>query len=325
MKTRYLGLELRSPVIVGSSPYTADADHIRACARHGAGAVILKSIFEEQILRQSASLAYASDAGMGDAGEYLSRYLDADYRNRFLRLVRDAAATNVPVIASINCVASEPSWADYARSLAGEGAAALELNVFLLPTDRHTSSSELEDGYVEIVRQVVEAVPVPVSVKLPLRLTNILSVADRLLARGARGVVLFNRFFEPDIDIEEMVFTPSSPFSNAAELRNVLRSAALCTAAIPQLDLSVSTGIHDGPAAVKGLLCGARTVQLCTAIRNKGYEAIGTIDRFIDRWAARHGFDSIEAFRGRMSYGSANDDLLQRVQYMQHFPNETAL
>lgn len=321
MKTEYLGLELRSPVVAGSSPYTSDAEHLRACVRHGAGAVVLKSIFEEQILRQAASLERASREGMGDAGEYLQRYLGDAYRGQFLRLVRDAAATNVPVIASINCIASDPAWADYARSLANAGASALELNIFLQPTDRHRSSGELEHGYAEVVRQVVAAVPVPVSVKLPMRLTNFLAVADMLLGYGARGVVLFNRFFEPDINIEKMTFVGSDPFSHPSELRNVLRSAALCSAALPQLDLAVSTGVHDGEAAVKAMLCGARVVQLCSAIRYGGYEAIGRIDRFIDRWADRHGFSSQSEFRGRMSYGNAGDDMLQRVQYMLYFPS----
>ena len=319
MKAKYLGLELSSPVIVSSSPYTSTVQHVEQCARQGAGAVVLKSIFEEQILREAASLEHMQ--GYGDAGEYLERYLGDAYKNEFLQLVQGAAAMGVPVIASINCVGAGDAWVEYARSMQQAGAAALELNIFLLPTDRHASAQQLEQAYADIVRKVAAEVTVPVSVKLPMRLTNVLAVGDALLARGARGVVLFNRFFEPDIDIEKMCFVAGDPFSEPSELRNVLRSTALCAHALPQLDVAVSTGVHDGQAAVKALLCGAAAVQVCTAIHRHGYEAIGTIARFIDEWAARHGFDTLDAFRGRMDYGSAEGDIYQRVQYMKYFPH----
>jgi hypothetical protein len=159
-------------------------------------------------------------------------------------------------------------------------------------------------------------------VKLPMRLTNVLAVADSLLARGARGVVMFNRFFEPDIDVERMAFVNGNPFSEPAELRNVLRSVALCSTALPQLDVAVSTGVHDGEAAVKALLCGANAVQVCSAIHEKGFGVIAGINRFIEQWAERHGFESLGEFRGRMDYGNAESDVYQRVQYMKYFPHD---
>ena len=319
MKANYLGLELASPVVVGSSPYTATLPNIERCAAAGAGAVVLKSIFEEQIYRQAASMDNME--GYGDAGEYLERYLGDAYKSELLTLVRDAAATSIPVIGSINCVGSGDAWIDYAASMQQAGAAALELNLFLLPTDRHAGAQEIEQHYADIVRKVAAAVTIPVSVKLPMRLTNVLSVGDALLARGARGVVLYNRFFEPDIDIEQMSFVGADPFSQPGELRHVLRSTALCSHVLPQLDVAVSTGVHDGAAAVKALLCGASAVEVCSAIHYHGYEVIGQIGRFIDEWAARHGFDSLKAFRGRMDYGSSEGDFYQRVQYMKYFPH----
>ena len=323
MKATYLGLELDSPVVVSSSPYTATLANIEQCAAAGAGAVVLKSIFEEQILHHAASLEQYSDSPYGDASDYLQRYLGEDYKAGFLRLVSEARrATAVPVIASINCIASAEAWTDYAVSMEQAGAAALELNIFLQPTDRHRSAQELEQEYADVVRRVAEAVKIPVSVKLPMRLTNVLAVADSLLARGARGVVMFNRFFEPDIDVERMTFVNGDPFSEPAELRNVLRSVALCTTAVPQLDVSVSTGVHDGEAAVKALLCGANAVQICSAIHEKGYGVIVDINRFIDLWAERHGFESLAEFRGKMNYGNAESDVYQRVQYMKYFPHD---
>lgn len=131
------------------------------------------------------------------------------------------------------------------------------------------------------------AVKIPVSVKLPMRLTNVFALSSALLGYGARGVVFFNRFFEPDVDVERMTFVESSPYSEPTELRNVLRMVAICSAVLPQLDLSVSTGVHDGEAAVKALLCGAEAVQVCTAIHQKGFEVIAEMNEYIDRWAER--------------------------------------
>lgn len=321
MKATYLGLELDSPVIVASSPYTANVRNIEQCVRYGAGAVVLKSIFEEQIVRQTAALAGKME-GYGDAGEYLERYLGEAYKSEFLELLGKASRMGVPVIASINCYASAQAWVEYAVAMEQAGAAALELNIFLLPTERQLTAAQIEQFYAEIVERVAEAVKIPVSVKLPMRLTNVLSVGDALLGRGARGLVLFNRLFEPDIDIEKICFEAGEPFSEPSELRNVLRSTALCAHVLPQLDIAVSTGMHDGEAAVKALLCGASAVQVCTAIHRSGYEVIGQIGRFVDIWAARHGFDTLSEFCGRMDYGSSEGAFYQRAQYMKYFPHD---
>lgn len=322
MKATYLGLELSSPVVVGSSPYTASVRNVEECARNGAGAVVLKSIFEEQVVRQAAALEAVSQPGMGDSGEYIERYLGEAYKAEFLDLVRGAGRTGIPVIGSINCYSLSEAWIEYAAAMELAGVSALELNIFLLPTDRQHSAQEIEQTYAGIVGRVIEAVSVPVSVKLPVRLTNVLSVCDALLGRGARSAVLFNRFFEPDIDVEKLAFVPGPPFSDASELRNVLRYASLCAQFDPLLEVAVSTGVHDGPAVVKALLCGARIAQICTAIHLHGYGVIRKMNGFVDDWARRHNFCSIDEFRGRMSYGRADGDIYQRVQYMKYFPHD---
>lgn len=322
MKTTYLGLELRSPVIVSSSPYTSTVSTIEQCARSGAGAVVLKSIFEEQIIHQAAALEKLSDSAYGDAGLYLQRYLGDDYKARFLQLIRDAhETTGLPLIASINCVATGDAWIEYAEAMAQAGAAALELNIFFQPTDILEEAQQIERRYAEIVGMVVSAVDVPVSVKLPMRLTNVYNLANRLLGYGAEGVVLYNRFFEPDVDIERMVFTEGSPYSEPSELRNLLRTAAIFTSVLPQLDLSVSTGVHDGAAVVKALLCGARTAQVCTAIHNEGFGIVRRMNEFMDDWAESHGFESVEEFRGRLNFCDDPSPVYQRVQYMRYFPS----
>ena len=168
MKAKYLGLDLSSPVVVSSSPYTASIRNVEQCVRNGAGAVVLKSIFEEQIYRQAASLDRME--GYGDAGEYLERYLGEAYKAELLELVSDAAKTGIPVIGSINCAGAGDVWIEYAAAMQQAGASALELNIFLLPTDRRASAQEIESHYADIVRKVAAEVKIPVSVKLPMRL-----------------------------------------------------------------------------------------------------------------------------------------------------------
>lgn len=321
MKTTYLGLAIDSPVVVASSPYTATLHNVERCAEHGAGAVVLKSIFEEQIVRQAASLEYASS--YADADTYLQRYLGDDYINRYLELIRQArSAVSVPVIASINCISLSDEWVSYARQMEQSGASALELNIFLPPADPQMPAADIERNYLQIAERVTSSVAIPVSVKLPMRFTNIYRVAEELSGRGVRGVVLFNRYFEPDIDIERLTLTPDDPYSQPAELRNVLRTTARCTAAVPRLEVAVTGGVHTGDAAVKALLCGAQAVQICTAIRNEGYGIIRRIDRFIEEWAERHNFCSVEEFRGRMNLQRITDpQLYDRVQFMKYFPD----
>ena len=218
--------------------------------------------------------------------------------------------------------ADEVFYPEYATAMADAGASALELNIFIQPTDIHAQARELELNYAEIVGRVAGAVKIPVSVKLPMRLTNVFALSSALLGYGARGVVFFNRFFEPDVDVERMTFVESSPYSEPTELRNVLRMVAICSAVLPQLDLSVSTGVHDGEAAVKALLCGAEAVQVCTAIHQKGFEVIAEMNEYIDRWAERQGFGSLDEFRGRLNFKNDTSAMFQRVQYMKYFPSE---
>lgn len=323
MKATYLGLELASPVIVSSSPYTATLANIEKCAANGAGAVVLKSIFEEQILRHAASLEQISDSPYGDAGDYLQRYLGEDYKAGFLQLIADArAAVRIPVIASINCVAAGDEWIEYAAAMADAGASAIELNIFIQPVDAARSSQELERFYVTIAQRVSAAVKIPVSVKLAMRFTNVVAMANALESVGVKGAVLFNRFFEPDVDVERMTYVDGSPYSEASELRNVLRTTAICAGALPRMDFSVSTGVHDGEAAVKALLCGAAAVQVCTAIHRDGFGAIARMNDWIDAWAARHGVTALDDFRGRLDFRNCDSDLFQRVQYMKYFPGK---
>ena len=320
LNVNYLGLNLTSPVIVASSPFTTSADKICQLEEHGAGAVVLKSVFEEQIDGESAFLERFSD--YPEAADYLKGYLTDDYLKQHLNIISEAKRrVRIPVIASINCD-TLGSWADYAKSIESAGADALELNIYILPSDLNQEAAAIEKRYVEIVEAVTSKLNIPVSVKLGMRFTNVLNVAREIYYRNARGVVLFNRFFEPDIDIENIDIVASSDMVSAhAELRNSLRTVALCAPQLPMLDIAVSTGVHAGEDVVKSLLVGAKAVEVCSALYMNGISAIGEMNDFVQQWMLRQGFETISDFCGKLSYkGSDENELYQRAQYMRYFP-----
>jgi dihydroorotate dehydrogenase (fumarate) len=321
LETTYLGLKLTSPVIAASSPFTSKVDRIAKLADAGIGAVVLKSIFEEQIAGEAASLERYSD--YPEAADYLSRYVGADYVGGFITMIEQLKKeVAVPVIASINCT-SNGAWIDYARTIEQAGADAVELNIFIQPHTATLTGAEVEVLYGQIVESVVAQVSIPVSVKLASRFTNVFNVAETLYDRGARGFVLFNRLFEPDIDIDRMEVVASSALSLAGELRNSIRSVAFGSSLMPQVDFAVSTGVLSGDDVLKCLLAGARATQICTAIYNGGTQVVGEMNSRVAAWMEDHGYDTIEQFRGLLNARLApNNDAYGRVQYMRFFPME---
>lgn len=320
LSAEYLGLKLRTPVIASSSPLTATPDKIAELADHGIGGVVLKSIFEEQIAGETAMLSRYHDHP--DADDYLHAYIGSDYMRGFIELISESKKrTGLPIIASINC-AEKGKWIEYARKITDAGADALELNIFFLPSGAGQTSSEIEARYFDIVGTVVKSIGIPVSVKLSMRFTNIIHIAQEIYNRGAKGAVLYNRFFEPDIDIENMEYVPADGLSARSELYKSLRYIAIASAAVPGLDLSASTGVHTGEDAIKAILAGARSVQLCSTIMIHGMNVIGEINAFIENWMQRNSFSRIDDFRGLMNRKVRVDPLLDRVQYMKMFPPE---
>ena len=321
LSTEYMGLKLRTPLIVSSSPLTASAAQIGELAAHGAGAVVLKSIFEEQITGETAMLDRYHD--YPEAADYLRAYVHEDNLNRYTNLIADAKrCSDIPVIASINC-SSRGKWIDYAVKMAEAGADALELNIFFLSPDRTLSSSDIEARYLEIIEGVVRQVSIPVSIKFSMRFTNIFHMIQEAYNRGARGAVLYNRFFEPDIDIDSMSYVPAGDLSSPSELHRSLRYVAIASAEIPHMDYSVSTGVHSGKDAIKSILAGANAVQLCSTILIHGMKVMGEINAEISAWMEQNGFERIDDFRGLMNRKvRPGDPLLERVQYMKTFPAE---
>lgn len=241
LKTTYLGLELNNPLIAASSPYTATVDNIKKLEDAGIGAVVLKSIFEEQIRGEATMLDTFSD--YPEAADYLNAYVHQEYMASHLDIIsRLKKETSLPVIASINC-SSEGSWTDYANSVEAAGADALELNIYVMPTSADQSSEVIEERYLTVLKSVVDKVSIPVSVKLNMRFTNVLNICNRIYFRGGRGVVMFNRTFEPDFDIDTLTLSRSTDALSApSELRNSLRTVGLCAPQVQMLDIAISTG-----------------------------------------------------------------------------------
>lgn len=316
---QYLGLDLKNPFVASSSPLTASIEKIEELYKAGIGAVVLKSIFEEQITGEAAVLRRYND--YAEAAAYLRTYIGSDYVKSFTELIKEAKQrTDIPVIASINC-ATEGKWMDYARKIQEAGADALELNVFFLPTNPKIEGNDIVDKYLHLIEKVVSSVNIPVSVKLSMRFTNILNVTQQIYFRRAKGVVMYNRFFEPDIDIDKMEYVPADGLSSPKELHNSLRDIAVTSAIVPGLDISASTGIHSGEDAVKAILAGAKTVQLCSTILKNGMGAIGRMNDFVVEWMDRNTFDDVSDFCGLMNKKERLDDpALERVQYMKYFP-----
>lgn len=320
LETKYLGLRLPNPIVVASSPFTASLEHIKEMEKAGAGAVVLKSVFEEQILDESEFLNRFND--YPEALDYLREYVGSDYVQNHLTLISKAKASiSIPVIASINCM-KESGWSDYARKIENAGADAIELNIFLLPTSPEQTSAEIEKHYLNIISSVTGAVKIPVSVKLPQRFTNILNIAQEVYRRQARGIVMFNRFIEPDIDVDNIKIIDSDRLSANVELRNTIRTVAMCAPQVENLDIAVSTGVHTGKDLVKVLLSGAKAAEICTAIYKGGAPVIGEMKSYLTEWMEAHSFNSVGQFTGLLSNKESEDysELYQRAQYIKTFP-----
>jgi dihydroorotate dehydrogenase (fumarate) len=321
LSTTYLGFKLNSPMIVGSSGLTDKPEKIKELEKHGAGAVVLKSIFEEEILME-----YDQILKQEAPGRYKDDYLDYfDYKikeanlEKYLSLIVDSKkAVSIPVIASINCTSSH-EWTYFARKIEDAGADAIELNVFLLPSNLDKSAEDTERTYLEIIQMVRNEVKIPVSVKMSYYFANLASFIQELSRTNIAGLVLFNRTYNPDIDIEKMEVTASHVLSTPQEISISLRWVAIMANRI-QCDLAASTGVHTGEGAIKQLLAGANAVQIVSALYEKGPEYLATVISDIKKWMEKKGYQKLDDFRGIMSQERAvNPSLFERVQFMKYF------
>jgi len=319
LKTKYLGFTLGSPLIVSSSNLTSTIGQLKEAEENGAGAVVLKSLFEEQINHHIHSIRSAS-LGYPEADDYLSNYIQSNSVENYLSLIRNAKKNlSIPVIPSINCYTSR-GWTGFAKNIADAGADAIEINVFFMPTDRKKSSADSEKLYFDLIESLKKTIKIPVALKIGYRFSNILYMIDQFYIRGIAGVVMFNRFYEPDIDINRMEVIPASILSQENERRYVLRWIGMASAQDIKIDISASTGVHTGQDAVKYLLAGADTVQVCSALYNKGIPFIKTMNKQISDWMTTKGFRNIDEFRGKLNYlNYEKPTVFERTQFMKYF------
>lgn len=318
--TTYLGLPLRNPLIAGASPLTSSVSGVCRCADAGAGAVVLQSLFEEQLSQEAAALT----AALAEEGQWHSEvydYLAADIGLRtapaeYLELIRQAKAkAGVPIIASINCVRTE-WWREFAAEVEAAGADALELNAAVLPTWFNLNGPGVEARYVDIVMAARAAVRIPIAVKLPETCSSLPDLLRRLTLAGANGFVLFNRFYMPTIDIEKLAIVSGNRFSSPDELSPTLRWIALLAGQI-RASFAASRGVHSGADLARCLLAGADAVQSVSAVLKQKPAHIGTMLADLSQWMDRHGFQRLDDCRGLLSQARNPDhDLFGRFQYM---------
>lgn len=319
LRTTYLGLELKSPIIVSSSTLTGSVESIKKCADAGAGAVILKSIFEEQISSEIKREEGYSEEDIYDAypeaQEYLNTFMRGSEIEIYEKLIRESKKiVDIPIIASINC-SDEGEWIRIAKELQDAGADALELNIAIAAFDRDLDPRKIEEEYISILKEVGKNINIPVSVKLGDHFTNISRLAFNLTKAGAKGLVLFNRFYNPDINIEKMKVVTGNSISAPEENHNTLRWISLLSSQEIPCELSASRGVYTGEDVIKQILAGAQTVQVCSTLYRNGIEYVKQMNADIEAWMDRHNFNNVKDFRG-IANKKEDIKVVERLQYL---------
>lgn len=321
LETSYMGIKLKNPLIVGSSGLTNSVENIIEIEKNGAAAVVLKSLFEEQISHAASNTLAQNEFAnyYPEAEDYIRQYTRMADVEKYIDLIKSAKEkVDIPIIASVNCI-SNNEWIDFTKRIEQAGADAIELNVFVLPSDISKDGSENEAVYFEVVKSIKKVVTIPVALKISYYFSGLAKTVNALSWSGIDGLVLFNRFYSPDFDIETMEVKPSYIFSNPSDLSLSLRWVAMLSDHI-NCDIAASTGVHDGRALIKQLLAGAKVVQIASVLYKKGFKEIGSMLEELENWMDRKNFSSLEQFTGRLSIKkSDNPAAFERVQFMKHF------
>jgi dihydroorotate dehydrogenase (fumarate) len=320
ISTRFFGIELKSPVIAASSSMTGNAEQVLRLAEAGAGAIVLKSIFEEEIYHELQEELSLRDDLHSDP-EYLDYFdyvIKQEKIRKYLKLIADVKAqTAVPIVASINCISSG-EWTLFARKLEDAGADALELNMFVNPADFNKSASANEQFYFETVNKVLQVVSIPVSIKISHYFSNLSSMVQKLSETGISGITIFNRFYSPDIDVNSQKITISEVLSSPEEYVLPLRWTGILSGKVA-CELAATTGIHNSETALKFLLAGASAVQIASAIYKEGPGAITAMNAGISDWMDKKGYRSLSDFRGSLSQFASSSQAWERVQFMKYY------
>ena len=321
LSTQYLGMTLKNPVIAGSSGLTNSAKKVKELEEKGAGAVVLKSIFEEEIAFEYEDILNEAESKGYDLDQfdYYDYKIKEDNLNKYTSLISESKKNvSIPVVASVNCVYSH-EWLAFASQLEKAGADALELNMFFLPSDFERTSEEKEKVYFQIIEQVQKAVTIPIALKISYYFSNLGPMIQKLSNTGISGLVLFNRFFSPDFDIDKFEVKSSNVFSTPSELTISLRWIAIMAERV-NCDLAASTGVHDGEAVIKQILAGASAVQVASTLYKHGSARIGEMLNDVETWMQKKGYSQLSDFRGKMSQAkSSNPAAYERVQFMKYF------
>jgi dihydroorotate dehydrogenase (fumarate) len=310
LTTRYMGLALKNPFVASASPLSESLDKIKRLEDNGASAVVMFSLFEEQIRHDNAAVEHFLSVGTESFGEALSYFPPVDEYDvgpqQYLELIRKAsAAVQIPIIASLNGI-SERGWVDFARNMQDAGAKGIELNVFYIPTEMYRTGEQIEQQYIDIVQAVKSAVTVPVAVKMSPYFSAIANMAGRLERAGADALVLFNRFYQPDFDIENRVIVPSLTLSKPEEIRLPLLWIALLYGRV-NCSLGATTGVHSAVEAIKYLMAGADVVMSTSALLQQGPAFLSRLVSDVAGWMDKRGYASVGQLRGSMSQKAVPD------------------
>lgn len=322
LKTTFAGLTLRNPIIVSSSGLTNSADKNKKLAEAGAGAIVLKSLFEEQILIETDKMLSQSEtSGYSEGGDYLQEYVRHHKLSEYLSLIKESKAVcgEVPIIASINCY-SDSEWIDFAKQIEAAGADAIEINILALQTSVKYQYGSFEQRHIDILKHIKQTVTIPIIMKLGKNFTNPIVLIEQLYANGADAIVLFNRFYQPDINIDTMKHTSGPVLSHSSELSNSLRWIGIASSVVDKIDYAASGGIHNPEDIVKCILAGSGAVEICSILYKKSDEEIRKMLTFLATWMTGKGFERISQFKGRLNQEDARGaNYFERTQFLKYF------
>ncbi len=320
LTTSYLGLSLKNPLVASASPLSKKIDSVQRLEEAGASAIVMYSLFEEQINHESRELDHFLNRGSHSYAEAISYFPDMTYYNmgvsaylKHLEMVK--RMVSIPVIGSLNGV-SPGTWVEYAKQIEDAGADALELNIYYLPTDPILSSAALEESYVELVRNVRSEIKIPLALKLSPFFTSLPAIARRFVQAGADGLVLFNRFYQPDFDLENLEVVPNLELSNSSDLRLPLRWIAILYGRI-ETDFALTSGVHSHQDVIKAMMAGAKVVMLASELLAHGIGRLTELRRDLENWLEENEYSSIRQMQGSMSQKSvAEPAAFERANYL---------
>jgi dihydroorotate dehydrogenase (fumarate) len=317
LSSTFMGIKIANPLIVSSSGLTNTADRVKECADNGAGAVVLKSLFEEQLVTGKTKLINQDEMYFWypEALDFVNTISKEEGIAEYLILIEKAKkAVSIPVVASINCVTPR-EWPKFAAEIEKSGADGIELNIFIPPTNINLTGYKMEETYIDIIHEVRKYVTIPIAVKVGFYFTSLYRMLYKISNLDVNSLVLFNRYYRPDIDIETMRVVSQNVYSSPHEITLSLRWIALLHSKINK-ELVAATGIHDYQGVIKQILAGASSVQICSTLYKNGISYIGTLLDDIEKWMTQKGYSDLASFRGLVAKNEENTAAFERVQFM---------